>query len=168
MRSSKAPKLFEEWLKKNNKKFNHPLCRIGGKRGSATYRYKGIVDAITVHVVEDGVSVSADYNGVNFDRLRDIDVMIEKDENGYYCGYCMPEHITHYTSTRELIIDHIFLELLEWSNEHIKPKNYLMLCRYGQGSTWAKIVPPDTVRHDRELDCVVCLMLLEEITIDTL
>lgn len=146
-------KYFTSWLKKNNHRFKYPL-QIVGRSGSGEQfryiklRYKGIIPDLYVRVMNDCIQIQVDYRGSYFDTMCDLDIDVEKLNPGEYgCIMCRDydkDRFKIYKTARELISDHTYEDLLEWSNKNISTENFLFF-QGNEGFSAAWVKPQDEI-----------------------
>lgn len=135
---------FHTWIKKNRKRFRHPPTQICYVQGGVRFFFSDVTHEISAVINKFGCNVAFTYQNEVWDLLVCFDVTVERDNGGYYCSQCLAgENDTleeRFSSRMDLLVDHVFEPLLEWSNERLAKDVIALLHQTENGSTWVEIL----------------------------
>lgn len=131
---------FFGWLQEFHSKFAIPLRFIRRIDKEIEFGFLGIASSISVHFSSRALSVSVVKNGVFLDYLIDIDLVLKRGTQGYFCELCEQTN-REYSPTREdAWRKHQFEALLAWVNDKLASARWLRVCCNDCGASWASLI----------------------------
>lgn len=141
---SRAVRIFEKWLKDNSKSFSHKPYSVHHSVERSLYKFRGVSGRIHLHIGRDfGFYVAA----MNYDILQEFDIWLKRRSDGkYYCDACPGKFRKYFKKIDDLMLDHCFAGLLDWTNRNFVEKNKLVIAGASSGG-WsaAKILAPKEI-----------------------
>ena len=98
------------------------IAGINTKQKNIKIIFPAVPDILTAHFYcrkrHIDIHIAAEQDGVEWDRIFDVDFKISKVENGYVCDFCEGEEKI-YPTLEAFAIQHIFEDFLEWCNKNM-------------------------------------------------
>lgn len=142
-RSNIRPKFqraFFHWLQECHSKFTIPLRFIRRTDKEIEIGFIGISLCISIHVSVSELSVCVVMNGVFLDYLLDIDLVLKRDAQGYFCELCDQRQREYFPTREDAWKKHQFEPLLAWANDKLASARWLRVCCTDGGCSWATLI----------------------------
>ena len=138
LRGPRFERALIRWFQKNHSRFLLPIALEKINRKKVALMLTGYREYLSVHLNSWNLCVSANWNGICWDFLLELDVSPVATRHGYYCK-CCEKPSTIWPSLEALYQDHLFEPLLQWVNEELFNATQLLLYGSPGSSTWAAL-----------------------------
>jgi hypothetical protein len=115
--------IFLDWLESNVSKFRYRPYVNSITEDSVEVFFQGISsNTLSAQLYQKsrgyaGFRIAAKRNGVFYDWLLDVDIVLMRDRNGYYCKFCSPRE--YFENEESIVKQHLLDGVLKWCNEHL-------------------------------------------------
>lgn len=129
---------FVRWFRENRSRFAIPVRMTKITAAGILRTLPDHPDCVSAWLSRFELFVRADWNGVWWDRLIDLDTWPQPVPSGYRCTSCM-DFVRNWPTREALWQEHLFDPFLLWVNEELAHSSQVLL--YGRPGeiTWARL-----------------------------